>query len=1092
MPVFKGPYVRALAVTIAVMLLYQMVVVPAIEPARRESTQRQIAMETLPTQVQWWSQLFPAEAWQNQRPRVVQTQRGILLSSKWTQLAPDRFQLEPLTMIIPQSGTKSANIKADSNQLSDQDVWIVSAGKAEIQFSEAFDWTSGQTPPLIGGRLVGQIQITRNSKNAAQKPWSLTTRDVQIDRRRVWTVEPVRIQWDDSLIRGRDLSIFLKQDLLSQTADDTSPWGVLEHLELIYVDEISVKLPDGGLWRNVKQPQASAVPDTKNLPARLQVTSGGPFRFDFIASIASLMNSVHVVHELAQLPPDQFWSQELHVTLEPQATNRPGTNLRPTQPAGAVNLGGLSLKQFTARGMDPVGPLTGETLVRVEAPNIGANLRAKRVVANLVENQLELSGRLDAAGAVRTVAMLDYLGYIFRSPLIQYRSDPDSKHLGWLAAEGPGELESPAQSSLGQCNIRWQEALHMKPDGDDQWISLSGKTFVESRVHGFMTSDILDVWLKPNPAAKNKTQPAASSSSTTQSQLAESDYLPDRMRATGNVNLVSAQVKAIVKELHLWLVHHSQQTPPQDNTLKLTDASGNAAQQLVSPPSSTAPVQLPVGSGMAAPNGEPISVEGEQLQSRIIITPTQSWVDNLTVNGPLKMYRQAENNSALTAWLIDGQQLTLTTNTAGQADAQIVGSPARISMGEAWLVGPEIRYDQKSGLIWMDKPGEFAVPVEAINASSKNIAPRPATPNSPTVKWIKPPNCRWKGRLLFDGTAARIEGDIELTGVVATDADRFWHVDGFCQRMDLYLKDPVDLTAPKSKTTAADLDRIVLSDAVDIRASQLNRQGELVSRERIVVPTLTYSLYNSQIIGAGPGWLRSHHVVQGNNPRLTSAGPALRSGTPRLQGAHLLFRDSVVASLGNKEVIFEGKVEVGVGPLQSWDDSIDLNTMQQLKTDEMLVGCDQLRCYDTRDIAAAQNPGSLIPQLRSQGFLEAQAIGNVRFKGRTEKGDFSGTGYRVTYVQAKDMVMLEGDGRIPAFIERLPVTKNPSEPSTRAQVISAAINVRTLEVQDLRLSSLQTEFGQSNPSGTAPTQPAPPTVAPNPRKGVSDWLRQKQ
>lgn len=1122
MPSYLKQYLVSLGLVLLAMLVYRGTVVPMIEPTQREKPQPIIYHPELQT-AQWWQRHFPAGSWQQEQPKVLQTPRGILLFKNFTQLGPDQWRLEPLTMIMPQSN-KKGDVQAEGDQsFVDQDVLIVNAERgAMIQFREAFDWTKGKTPPVIGGRLEGQIHITRKSKEATdERPWSLTTSDVQIDRRKISTIKPVEIRWDNSLIRGRDLSIFLKQDLLSDSQDDPSPWGILENMELIYIDVISVGLPPGGLWADMKQ-ASPELPVTRGLPAQLQVQSGGPFRFDFVASQASLMNGVHAVHQVGSLPPDQFWSQEVQVSLAPTLPNRAP---KPSQPA--VSMGAIQFKQLIARGMDPVGPLTGQNIVRFDAPNIGASARAKRMDINFVDNQIELAGRLEGPQAVSTVATLDYLGYSFRSPSIQYRQEPDSKHLGWLAAEGPGELLVAESSAMGQCNVRWQQSLNMKPDGDKQWIALAGKTLIESKIHGFMTSELLDLWLKPDtqPAA----QPAKLASAPANNANVAGRYVPDRLRAQGDVTLATSQIKADVNELQLWLVH----APPKDSktenaALPLSDSAGNPMYQFVTPPAATpgpgasssnvplgvSPVE-PVGAlpsinapvapnapsvaaapspiagplGPSADGSGPVNVEGSLLKSTVIVADKQSWIDSLTVDGPLKVSGNP-TPAAPNPWNIVGQQLQLSTNPQGQANVQVTGSPAKIAMGEAWLIGPVIRYDQITGLIWMDQPGEFSIPTTTLNQTDSRTG-TPVQASASNLQWIKAPHCKWQGRLIFDGSVANIEGDIEIKGMFSPGENRFWSVECGCQQMEIYLGNPINMQTPKAGTTS--LDRVVLKDSVDIRAAQNDSQGNRLSLERIVVPTLTYHLPQSQLVGSGPGWLRSWHLSSMNLGQMASSSSVRNSPAQEIQGAHLNFHESMVAYMDRSEVVFEGKVELAAGPLPSWDHMIDINTMQRLNTDEMMLNCDLLKAYDTSGLG--QRSSSFAPATASWEF---QSLGNVRFAGKSDEGEYSGSGYRVTYSQPKDLLVLEGDGRTPAHVRKDPLPNGREQP-VDLDVISAAINVKTMKMQDVRITRVGIEprnttspnnQSQNGPLPKSPTNTKPDASVNDPRSPA--WLRPKQ
>jgi hypothetical protein len=1104
-------YLSALGVVVTLMGLYHLTVVPAMEPAHRRSVEPPRYSSEL-ADAQWWQALFPKDAWQNNKPKVLQTPRGILLFSDWQQLDADRWKLDRLTMIIPQSSrgstAKSANVSMNDEHFPEQDVWLINADKgATIQFMDAFNWTKRKMPPVKGGRLEGQIHITRRSKIATpERPWYLTTRDLKIDRREISTVEPVEIHFDNSVIRGRDLSIMLKQDLLSRSADDTSPWGVLESMELIYIDEISLGLPPGGLWSDVKQ-TVPGLPTTTGLPAKLQLKSGGPFRFDFIDSQASLVNGVHAIHQLGSLAPDQFWSQEVHVKLEPESADinaaKPLTN---GGSKASVSVGGLHLKHLSARGMDPVGPISGQTLVALDAPNVGAAVRAKRLDVNFVDGQIELFGKLEGAQAVNTVASLNYLGYEFRAPQIQYRSDPKSEHLGWLAASGPGELLVPASADMGQANVRWKQSFQMKPGDGEQWISLSGQTLVESSKYGFMTSEAMDLWLKPNP--HQASSPANQPKDKNPSNIARTpDYLPDRLKAVGNVVLNSSQMKAMVNELNLWLVHPVvASTVANDEKLRLADSLGNPMYQFTSPPTNekpqglnalanTIPVVPGASTDLNAPvrpqtEAEPITIEGEKLQSRIVTTGSQSWIDYLTVDGPLRLYRKLTPNDPAT-WLVSANTLQLSTNAHGLADVQILGTPVSVEMGEANIKTSEIRYNQESGLLWMDQPGQFTISAEAMNTNRDSRSKIGGN----NLRWLDAPTCKWNGRLQFNGSVVRIQGDIDLNGTVSAEANRMWIVNGGCHLMDLHLRNPIDLRLPKQTTSS--LERIVMGDQIDLRAAQTDMQLNRISLQRIVAPELTYHLAQNQIVVAGPGDVRTWNLVDSNGALLVVRDKE-GNASPRIQGAHLNFRNNMVTYIDRSEVICDGKVELAAGFLNSWDEMIDLNTMQRLKNDEILIGCDRLQAYDTSRLqppagSFASNPTIGGGSLQNSNFWEIQALGNVTFSGKSVAGEYSGNGYRAVYTQAKDMLLLEGDGRSPANVKIVPPDTS-REPILHTSVISAKINVKTMATSDMRITGGKAEFPNRKSPATANSQPQPldnnrPSTT-NPRD-VNKWFRQQ-
>ncbi|MEZ6135647.1 MAG: hypothetical protein R3C53_12125 [Pirellulaceae bacterium] len=720
---FAKSYISALLVVLLAMAAYQLIVVPAIEPSVIRSVARPIYEPVLGDE-RWWQGLFPQGQWQVDNPTIVQNSRGVLLANSWEQVGPKSWKLQPLTMILPQSdhGKPSSIPLVHGQGFEEQDVWIVNAEEgALIHFEEPFDLRASQAPSIERGQLSGAITITRRSvKPTNEKPWSLATSDLSIDRRRISTSGAVEIRWADSIVRGRDLRVMLRRDVLGGGGSDaSSPWGPLDELELYHVDEIDVGLPAGGLWAGVSPSMLAVNMPVQNLPARLSAQCGGRFAFDFKNSTASFLGGVQLRHQLGQLPPDEFFSHRVSVTVEP-----PSKDDR-TPASGKATLGGIQIKEVVALGIDSLQDFFGEQWVDLKSPTLGAEARAKKLRINLDQQRVELAGKLDQPGATQSVAWLDYQGYEFRAPAIEYQAapaDPQGKalHPGWMFASGPGEMLTSAASENGQSQIRWQQSLKMAPAElpGEQWLELAGNTLVENQRQGFMTAERLQIWLKKN------TNTSASSSDSQHSDLKNARYLPDRVLATGDTTLAAADIKAHVGTLHLQMVYApakndlTQITEPKG--IPLSDSMGNPMYRFASPPPRAADAgQVGQGAGQAAivptigthhhvsppRHSTPATIYGSSLNTTIVSAGEESWVDALTIDGPLQIESGEPMEADALPWAIAGQQLVLATNPAGQVDMQITGSPARIIVADGALEGPVIRFDQINNLIWMDQPG---------------------------------------------------------------------------------------------------------------------------------------------------------------------------------------------------------------------------------------------------------------------------------------------------------------------------------------------------------------------------------------------------
>jgi hypothetical protein len=337
--------------------------------------------------------------------------------------------------------------------------------------------------------------------------------------------------------------------------------------------------------------------------------------------------------------------------------------------------------------------------------------------------------------------------------------------------------------------------------------------------------------------------------------------------------------------------------------------------------------------------------------------------------------------------------------------------------------------------------------------------------------------------MLFDGQVARIEGDIHFDGALLTAENESWWIDGRAQLLQLELSQQVRLDENQSTAQAS---RLTLSDNVDLHAFQRLSDGSKKSHQEIQLPTLSFDIQSNEIMGVGPGSIRSWYLSDRQLGKLASAL------TPNsLQGAHLTFRESLRGFLKRSEVYFQGKVELATGPLTSWDHAIDLASMSSLLTDQMLLRCDLLKVYDTADLSSTTLTGSHAGGSKTWEF---QAKGNVSYEGKANSGDFEGTGSEVTYSQSKELLYIYGEAKRPASIQRTPL-KPSSENVLDISFEYLAINPQTLAIEGFKpgQNGIRLDFpGETNGGETTAPNSVPFGPAINPRESVRDYFQRRQ
>jgi hypothetical protein len=379
----------------------------------------------------------------------------------------------------------------------------------------------------------------------------------------------------------------------------------------------------------------------------------------------------------------------------------------------------------------------------------------------------------------------------------------------------------------------------------------------------------------------------------------------------------------------------------------------------------------------------------------------------------------------------------------------------------------------------MDQPGEFCVPGSLLGTRAPGQ----------NIEWLEPIMCRWKGRMHFQGTTANLDGGVTIDGIARTAPDRLLFIGGTSEALELNLSGPMNFE--QSPSSAASLKNIVLRRNVDIKTAQTDLHKRRISLEEIAVPELVYDCASNSVIGKGPGWLRSQHQSRGGLGALASSS-APSPGSPQnpaaqLQGMHLKFRDTLEARLTDKQLSFIGKVEVGTGPIANLEQVINLDAMRTLQPEQTVLNGDLLRIYDVTDIAGRSHGSTL-----AEGAWEFEAMGNVTFEGKRSTGDFAGKAYRITYAQAKELLIIKGDARVPADLQLQ--TQGAFE-KVVLKVWSATVNTHTMRPEgqlELANGSQAIPRGQPTPENASPSlvnPGGPEATKPRPRNGVSDWLK---
>src|SRR5205823_2221138 len=137
----------------------------------------------------------------------------------------------------------------------------------------------------------------------------------------------------------------------------------------------------------------------------------------------------------------------------------------------------------------------------------------------------------------------------------------------------------------------------------------------------------------------------------------------------------------------------------------------------------------------------------------------------------------------------------------------------------------------------------------------------------------------------------------------------------------------------------------------------------------------------------------------------------------QLNYLNVQFQGALSGNVNNHEITVHDRVRTVYGPVQSWQDQLNPDNADNLGPGGVRMTCDQLTVRQTNDRPTAANPG--------RHPMELEAVGSTVVEGES----FTALANRLTYAEAKDLLVLEGDGRNDAQLFR---QDRPGAPSSKA------------------------------------------------------------
>ena len=602
--------------------------------------------------------------------------------------------------------------------------------------------------------------------------------------------------------------------------------------------------------------------------------------------------------------------------------------------------------------------------VIVTAPSKNVVSRAQRLEYNLLANAITLEGG-------REVFLQQGKNEIHARSLYYKSAGPD--RLGLVDARGPGWLRGCSDDRPDQqLEAVWKDRLRVVPKDENQVISLTGGA--ELKFKGVGLEEVGQLQAKEIHFYLTELPPTGDSK--------QWRPRPDGMLAQTDVRMNSPQLSWKGEDLRLWFEEPESKSGVGDVF------SGRRNDGLPVAQSTEAAAELPSQRAQPTPLDR-FEVSGRLLRARILLGGAKPTVSNLAIEDGVRLAQTQTTQPGEQPLLILGDRLTAENVTSPNAVVAVTGQPASFAGHGLNLIGSNINLDRGKNRLWINGVGQMDLPLPADLQGQKLTAPGTMTVN-------------WQRGMEFDGHTAQFNQSVVATSSRLQAENETMQFQLRTETMRVQLQQPVSFSEP-SPDSKPQVEQIQCNGGVLIENRSFDPQQQLTSYDRMQVTDLAVNVLSGALNG-GPGWL-NHVGLESDNPlgnsmRVTPVGAT--SSQNQLVGLHVRFQESLAGNLLLRQVTFRDNVRMAYAPVNSWDAMLTTSDPNELGPKGVVATCDQL------SIVHMPLPTG------KQRSIELDARGNTVVEGK----EFLARSHEITYDQAKDLLILRGNGRSSAELYR--------------------------------------------------------------------------
>jgi hypothetical protein len=657
--------------------------------------------------------------------------------------------------------------------------------------------------------------------------------------------------------------------------------------------------------------------------------------------------------------------------------------------------------------LKPVEIQAKGTPVVARSSGAGLEARAARLGYEIATRRILLDGEEPVSLVARGTEM--------EARSIDYVPGPASAP-GSLMAVGPGWLRTQSAGSP-PVQARWQKWLRMRPDGEGHVASIAGDAEVAVETQGRLSGSEMHLWLeRAKPTGSVAAPPTAVVADASGAGPDLSGVRPTRMLARGMVEVEAEELAARTDRMEVWFRNQEPALAAPAGSAPSPQAAVGATR--VAGPNPAGPTTLtPNGpNAQKSPRAGRLVATAALVRGLVSMAGNRSELEEMSLEGQVHVVEEPREQAvagprdapAEAGMEIRGDQMQLTRPTRFDARAIVSGRPAEVRGRGLDLQGPLVDFDRGRNRLTVDGAGMLKVPVAAGMGGFESfgltggMTPAPATPAAAPPGSL---DVNWQGRMDFDGLTARfVDRVVTVSGGTTVRAGS----------LDVVFNTPIEFSAAQPQPAVRpDVSRIACGSGVRIESESAAQDGGK-SVEQLFVRDLVIDRTTGNVTGTGPGRLASTRFGQPPGMSLPT-GPQTPGAVPPPAAAPATAQPDELTYLGvdfqrgmrgniNRRVMeFHQRVEAIWGPVAKWGDTLDPHAASGLPPRVVTISSDVLGVGQ-----APPAPG----QKRSS--IEMAAGGNVLVEGES----FTARSARLTWSEAKDLLVFEGDGRSDAQLYR--------------------------------------------------------------------------